>query len=133
AELVDAATGIGNLLLAGVERMRVARNIHLDQGIFLTIRPLHGFLAGNRRTGQKREIAGQILENDRLVVGVGIGLHGTVPLAGRCRKKRARLYRLPERPASLTDRNCAYATANAAFMRASKRAWSTPRMIRALV
>ena len=90
-ELVDAATGIDNFLLAGVERVRVARNIHLDQRIFIAIRPLHGFLAGHGRAGQKREVAGQILENDGFVFRMGIELHETVPFAGQTRKKRARL------------------------------------------
>src|SRR6187402_1853010 len=49
-ELVDAAADVQRLLLAGVERVRVARDIELDHRVFVTVFPLDRFLAGHGRT-----------------------------------------------------------------------------------
>src|SRR5579859_3283702 len=75
AELVDATAGVKRLLLAGVERMGVARDIHLDQRVLVTVFPLDGFLGGDRRTRQEREVRRQVLEHHRAIIRMDIGLH----------------------------------------------------------
>src|SRR5689334_8263739 len=76
AELVDAAALIGHLLLAGEERVRMARDFHLDERIFLAVFPLDLLVARHHRAGQEREIARDVLEDDRLIIRVRIGFHG---------------------------------------------------------
>src|SRR5690606_20468865 len=75
AELVDPAADIGRLLLARVERMRMAGDFHLDERVLLAVLPADRFLARHRRTGQEREIASDVLEHDRLVLRMDIGFH----------------------------------------------------------
>jgi hypothetical protein len=75
-ELVHAATGVDDLVLAGVERMRGAGNIDLDQRIFLAVFPFDLFLARHGGASQERKIGGDILEHHRVVLGMNVGFHG---------------------------------------------------------
>src|SRR5690606_37742935 len=75
-ELVDAAAGVHDLVLAGVERVRGRRDVHLDQRVLVAIVPLDRLLAGEGRTGQEPEVRGHVLEHDFVVIGMDIGLHG---------------------------------------------------------
>src|ERR687895_752001 len=44
-ELLDAAGGVDDLLLAGIERVRLRRHLDLHHGIFLAVGPLHRLAA----------------------------------------------------------------------------------------
>src|SRR6188768_2948973 len=44
-ELVDATADVQRLLLTGIERVRMARDIELDHRVFVTVFPLDRFLA----------------------------------------------------------------------------------------
>ena len=74
-ELVDAAAGVQRLLLAGVERMGMARDIHLDQRVLVAVFPLDGVLGRDRLARQEREVGRQVLEHHLEIVGMDIGLH----------------------------------------------------------
>jgi len=78
-ETVDAPARIHDLVLTGVERMRLARNFDLDQRIFLAIFPLDGFAGLDGRSGLERKIAGQVLKNDFAVIWMNFCLHGVEP------------------------------------------------------
>src|SRR5699024_7400464 len=60
----------------------MAGDIHLDQRILVAVFPLDGFLAGHRGLGQEGKVGRRVLEHHRLVVGMNVGLHGSL------RKKR---------------------------------------------
>src|SRR5438105_13215327 len=57
-ELLDAASGIDDLLLAGVEGMRLGGHLDLDHRVFLAVFPLHGLaaLGVDRRAGEDRVV-----------------------------------------------------------------------------
>ena len=74
-EAVDAAAGVHDLVLAGVERMRLARHLNLDQRVFVAVFPLDGFLALDGRAGLEDQVAGHVLKNDFAVFGMDIGFH----------------------------------------------------------
>src|SRR5579885_1465799 len=76
-ELVDATAGIDDLVLARVERMRVAGDFHLDDRVFLAVFPGDLVLARHRRTRQECEIRGDILEHHVVVLRMDVGFHGT--------------------------------------------------------
>src|SRR5690606_14887887 len=75
-ELVDAAAGVHDLVLAGVERVRGRGDVDLDQRVLVAVLPLHRLLAGEGRTGQEPEVRSHVLEHDWMVIGMDIGLHG---------------------------------------------------------
>src|SRR5690606_39162948 len=81
-ELVDAAAGVDDLVLTGVERMRRGRHFDLDQRIFLAVVPLDRLLrgGGQGRAGEEPEIGSHVLEDDFAVFGVDVSLHGVTPL-----------------------------------------------------
>ena len=64
AELVDAAAGIDQLLLAGIERMRGRRNFNFQQRVFLAVFPFDGFLGRSCGTGDECMPVTHVLEND---------------------------------------------------------------------
>lgn len=76
AELVDAAAGVHDLVLARVERVRGGRDVDLDQRVLVAVLPLHRLLGRHRGTGQKRKVRGDVLEDDVAVLGMDAGLHG---------------------------------------------------------
>src|SRR4029079_2841957 len=78
AELVHAAAGVHQLLLAGVEGVRSRGDFDLDQGVFLAVFPLDGLFAGQRRAGEEDEVRSDVLENDFVVLGMDVGSHGSV-------------------------------------------------------
>src|SRR5690625_6116032 len=74
-EAVDAAAGVVDLVLAGVERMRLARHFILDQRVFVAVFPLDGFVALNGRTRLEDQVAGHVLKDNFAVFGMDIGFH----------------------------------------------------------
>src|SRR3546814_2942286 len=62
AELVDAAAGIHDLVLARVERVRGRRHVDLDQRVLVAVFPLDRLLAAKGRAGQELEIGSHVLE-----------------------------------------------------------------------
>src|SRR5476649_2042419 len=75
AEFLNAASGVDDFVLAGVERVRFSRHLDLDQRVFLTF--VFNFFAGlDGRTGDEFEIARQVVENNFAVFWMGIELHG---------------------------------------------------------
>ena len=76
-ELVDLLGGLQDVLLAGVERVRLARDFELQQRAFLAVFPLDGVASRYRRPGQDGEIGGNVLENDVSVFGMNVLFHGT--------------------------------------------------------
>src|SRR5690606_25919978 len=76
AELVHAAAGVHQLLLARVERVRRRGDFDLDQRVLVAVLPLHRLLAGEGRAGEDLEVGGHVLEHDVTVLGMDIGLHG---------------------------------------------------------
>ena len=60
--LVGMAGRVQNLLLAGVERVRLGRNFDLDQRIFLAIGPFDGFFGADGRAGQEAEVGADVLK-----------------------------------------------------------------------
>src|ERR1700712_2765231 len=74
-ELLDAASGVDDLVLAGEERVRFSRHLDLDQWVLLAFE--FGRFAGvDGRTGDEFEIAGQVVEDDFAVIRMDIGFHG---------------------------------------------------------
>jgi hypothetical protein len=47
-ETIDTATGVQNLVLSGVKRVRGTGNLDLYQRVLVTVFPLDGFLALDR-------------------------------------------------------------------------------------
>lgn len=74
-ETIHAAGAVENILLAGVERVRLAAHIHTHQRIFFAIFPFDGFVGGDGGAGQEGEINAGVLENDRAIVRVNIFFH----------------------------------------------------------
>src|SRR5256884_2630161 len=70
-ELLDAACGIDELLLAGVVRVGLGGHLDLDHRVFLAVGPLHGLaaLGVDRRAGEKGMIRAGVEEDHRLVFG----------------------------------------------------------------
>src|SRR5437870_4951828 len=68
-ELLDAACGIDELLLAGVVRVGLGGDLDLDHRVFLAVGPLHGLaaLGVDRRAGEKGMIRAGVEEDHRLV------------------------------------------------------------------
>src|SRR5215470_3888570 len=67
-ELVDATCGVHDLLLAGVEGMRLRGDLDLVDGIFLAVLPLDGLVRRHGRPRNEAEIAARVEENDLSVV-----------------------------------------------------------------
>ena len=78
-ELVDTAGRVNKFHLTGKERMRIARDLQLDQRILLAIFPYDRILGRSARTRQKGLIAGKILENHESVIpGMDIIFHNAI-------------------------------------------------------
>src|SRR5690606_18612074 len=92
AELLDP-TGLDDPLLgARIERMRVRRDVELEQRILLAVVHLDGLAGIGRRPGDELEAARHVLEDDVAILWVDTFFHGslTVGLAAENRK----LYRV---------------------------------------
>src|SRR5699024_2802186 len=76
-EAVDAAAGVHDLVLAGIEGVGLARDFDLDQRIFLAVFPLDGFFRVDGRAGLEGKVAGEVLEHHFAVFGMNFGFHGT--------------------------------------------------------
>lgn len=75
AELVDAACGVDELLLAGEEGVRRAGDLELHQGIGLAIN-LDGLFAVDRAAGDEHLFVRHVLErNFAIVAGMQIFFH----------------------------------------------------------
>ena len=55
-ELVDLFCSLQDVLLAGVERVRLTRDLEFEQGIFVTVFPGDGFPGGHGGLCQDRKI-----------------------------------------------------------------------------
>jgi hypothetical protein len=83
-ELVDTTFGVEVTGLTREERVRLAGNVDLDQGVFLTIFPFDVLFAVERRTGEELQITGDVLENDfTIVLWVNTWFHKQVASNGR--------------------------------------------------
>ena len=94
-EAVNAASGIHNVLFAGVERVGLAADINAHQRVFLAVGPGDGLFGFHGGFGQEGEISAVVLENYRTVVRVDVFFHGMSPKnSGVKAGKTARCYRL---------------------------------------
>src|SRR6266849_7846023 len=77
-ELLDAARGIDDLLLAGVVRVRFRGHLDLDHRVFLAVGPLHGLaaLGVDRRARQEGMIRAGVEKDHRPVFGMDAWFHG---------------------------------------------------------
>jgi hypothetical protein len=74
AELVNAASGVDDFVLTGVERMRFRRNFNLHQRIFFTF-VSDVFASLDCRTGDELEIVRNVVEQDFAVIWVNAVFH----------------------------------------------------------
>src|SRR5690606_1175382 len=74
-ELLDAAGRVEDALLARVERVRRRGDLHVDDGVLDAVE-LDRLVAGDRGAGQEGLARAEVAEDDRVVVGVDVGLHG---------------------------------------------------------
>src|SRR6185503_3862374 len=82
AEFLDAAGGVDELLLAGVERVRFGRHFDLDHRVFLAVGPLHHLAAlGIDRRAREDRMVGCSIEKDHCrVAGMDSWFHcGCLP------------------------------------------------------
>lgn len=106
-ETIYPARAVQNILLAGIERMRLTADVHTNQRIFLTVFPLDGIVGRDSGTGQESEIHAGVLENNRAIVGMNIFFHkNQISHSG----KTARFYRRFSFFASKTKRKSANST-----------------------
>src|SRR5690606_18103099 len=73
-ELLDAAGAVEDALLARVERVRGGGDLDVHDRVGLAVQ-LDGLLARQGRAREEGLAARQVTEDDRLVVGVDVGLH----------------------------------------------------------
>ena len=66
-ELLDAAGGVQDALLARVERVRRRRDLDVDDRVGVAVAQLDRLVAGDRRTGQEGLTGREVAENDRRV------------------------------------------------------------------
>ena len=78
-EAVNAASGIHNVLFAGVERVGLAADINAHQRVFFTVGSGDGLFGFHGGFGQEGEISAIVLENYRTVVRVDVFFHGMSP------------------------------------------------------
>src|SRR3546814_6831888 len=83
-ELADATTGVDDLLLARVERVRLAGGIE-QHGRILDAVDRQLVLRLHRRTDDEHVICGTVLECDRAILGMDAVSHGKT-----CAEKRER-------------------------------------------
>src|SRR5260221_6481496 len=70
-ELLDPAGGVHDLGLAGVERVRLGRDLDLDHRVLLAVGPFHGLaaLGINGGAGEEGGVRAGVEENHRPVFG----------------------------------------------------------------
>ena len=69
--------------IARVERVGRRRDVDLHEGILVSVVPGDRLLGADRRAGQVGGPGGHVLEDDRAVVGVDVGLHGVTAWGAR--------------------------------------------------
>src|SRR5699024_8512700 len=74
-ELLHAAGGVEDALLAGVERVRSGRDLDVDHRVGVAVFPLDGLLARGGGAGEELGAVGQIVEHDRGVLRMDVLLH----------------------------------------------------------
>src|SRR5471030_2478298 len=74
AEFLNAASGVDDLVLAGVERVRFSRHLDLDQRVFFTV-VLDLFAGLDGRTGNEFEVARQVVEHNFAVFWMDFWFH----------------------------------------------------------
>jgi hypothetical protein len=79
-ETVYTSGGIDDLLLTGVKRMGLARNLHFNQGIFFAVGPFYRIFGLNGGFSQKCKIRGNILKNHLSIIRMNAFLHALEPL-----------------------------------------------------
>src|SRR5690606_12758689 len=83
AELLDP-TGLDDPLLgARIERMRVRRDVELEQRILLAVVHLDGLAGIGRRPGDELEAARHVLEDDVAILWVDTFFHGSITVIRR--------------------------------------------------
>src|SRR5690606_5830434 len=75
-ELLDAAGGVHDPLLAGVEGVRLRGDLDVDDRVRLAVLPLDRLVARARGAREERLATREIAEDDRGVGRVDLGLHG---------------------------------------------------------
>ena len=80
-ELVDTTGGIHDLVFAGVERMRLGRDLDTNDRILFAVRPLHFFFAlgFGSGLGQEFEITRRVKKNDFLGRWMDVSFHLELP------------------------------------------------------
>lgn len=73
-ELLDAASGVDELHLARVKRMRSSTDFHLDQWIFFAVQ-LDGFFRTHRRIDDELRACRCVLEYDGAIIRVDVFFH----------------------------------------------------------
>src|SRR3954470_998083 len=81
-ELVHAAGGVHDLLLARVERVGFGRDLDLVDRILLAVLPGDRLVGRDRRAGDETEVAARVEEHDFAVIGVDAVFHGSSRLVG---------------------------------------------------
>lgn len=75
-EFVDPARSIHQDILSGVKGMRGVRNLQLDDRIFVTVFPLHGFFAIGGGAAEELVPVTHVLEhNETVILGMQIFFH----------------------------------------------------------
>src|SRR5262249_22664511 len=91
---VDAAAHVRHGLLgAGVEGVRLAGRIQLEQRQIAAVVHLHGFARGHAGAGDELEAVGQVHEADFAVVGANAFFHGVLVWCREPRRDIRRTFR----------------------------------------
>src|SRR5690606_40585980 len=77
AELLDPAGLDDALLCAGVERMRIRRDVELEQRVLVAVVHLDRLAGIGGRPGDELEAAGHVLEHDLAILGGDAFFHGS--------------------------------------------------------
>jgi hypothetical protein len=81
AELIDATSGIDDLVLARVERVRLGRYFDFHQRIILTLE-VDGLAGLYRGAGYELEVARQVVHNNFTVIRMDAFFHYSLTLLG---------------------------------------------------
>src|SRR5690606_29739231 len=84
AELLDPAGLDDALLGARIERMRIRRDVELEQRIFLAVVHLDRLARIGGRPGDELEAARHVLEDDVAILGVDTFFHGSLGFVQQC-------------------------------------------------
>src|SRR5690606_13825023 len=71
----DTARGVHDALLARVERVRLGRDLDVDDGVGAAVFPLDGLVAADGGAREERGARREVTEDDGCVLGVDARLH----------------------------------------------------------